>query len=262
VTAVCLLRFLNDLSHPAWWPGAVALVALTALIVWERRSASPLIDVRSLARNAALRGTYLRQMLVGLGMYAAMYSVTQWLQGSAGYSSSRTGLIMLPMSVAAMGLARLVSRRGWVRLPLLIGSLALVGGGLLMTVIHHGTGPVVLLVTTGVLGVPNGLCNFANQATLYVGTTAQDIGVAAGLLRTFGYIGAIFSSSVISLSFGHHVSDQGFHRTGWVVLALGALTALVTLLERTVPATVARGGDNNADSSDTASGPPARGDHR
>ncbi|GAA3586888.1 MFS transporter [Amycolatopsis ultiminotia] len=245
LSVVCLLQFLNDLDRPAWPLGAIALAALTGLIWWERRSASPLIDVRSLARNPALRRTYLRQLLVGLGIYASMYSLTQWLEGSAGYSSFQAGMIMLPMSAVSMILARFVSTRGWVRWPLLTGNVALAGGGLLMLTAHASSPLAVILLTTGVLGFPNGLCNFANQTTLFVQTAAEEVGVAAGLLRTFGYIGAIFSSSVISLSFGDHVTDSGFHRMGWVVLALGALTVLATLLDRTIPTTVAQ--DNGPD---------------
>ncbi|CAK7286306.1 MFS transporter [Streptomyces misionensis JCM 4497] len=244
LSVVCLLQFLNDLDHPAWPLGAVALVTLAALIRWERRTASPLIDVRSLARNPALRRTYVRQLLVGLGMYASMYSLTQWLEGSGGYSSFQTGLIMLPMSAVSMVLARFVSTRGWVRRPLLTGTLALAAGGLLMLTAHEGSPLALILLTTGVLGCPNGLCNFANQTTLFVQTSADEVGVAAGLFRTFGYIGAIFSSSVISLSFGDHVTDAGFHRMGWIVLALGALTLLATLFDRTIPATVAQDNDS------------------
>ncbi|MET8553784.1 MFS transporter [Streptomyces sp. NPDC004959] len=253
LSVVCLLQFLNDLDHPAWPLGALAFVTLAALIWWERRTVSPLIDVRSLARNPALRRTYTRQLLVGLGVYASMYSLTQWLEGSAGYSSFQVGLIMLPMSAVSMILARLVSTRGWVRRPLLTGNLALVGGGLLMLTAHKGSPLVLVLLTTGVLGFPNGLCNFANQTTLFVQTSADEVGVAAGLFRTFGYIGAIFSSSVIALSFGDHVTDAGFHHMGWIVLALGALTVLTTLFDRTIPTTVSQDkGPGTAGNSGTA----------
>jgi MFS family permease len=238
VTVIGLLQFLNDLAHPTWWLGVVALVALVALLLWERRASSPLINVRSLARNAALRRTYLRQVLVGLGVYAAMYAVTQWLEGSAGYSAFQAGLIMLPMSVVSMVLARIVSTRGWVRWPLLGGAVALTLGGVVMSLAHSDTGLPLLLAMTGILGVTNGLGNFANQATMYVQTTAEEIATAAGLFRTFGYLGAIFSSSVITLSFGDHVTDTGFHHMGWIVIALGALTTLVAVLDRTVPTSV------------------------
>ncbi|MFJ4678071.1 MFS transporter [Kitasatospora sp. NPDC088783] len=246
VSVVGLLLFLNDLEHPAWPLGLVALLAAIALTVWERRAGSPLIDVRALARSAALRRTYVRQMLVGLGVYTSMYAITQWLEGSAGYSSFQSGLIMLPLSVVSMALARIVSTRGWVRRPLVTGAVALALAGATMAAADSDGGLVLPLVMTAALGFTNGLCNFANQTTLYVQTTGDDIAVASGLFRTFGYIGAIFSSSVISLAFGDRVTDAGFHHMGWVVAALGALTTLITLLDRTVPASVA-GPDRHAD---------------
>ncbi|MCU1403337.1 MAG: transporter, partial [Microbacteriaceae bacterium] len=61
---------------------------------------------------------------------------------------------------------------------------------------------MVMIGMSLLLGFTNGLSGFANQATLYVQAPAEEIAVASGLYRTAGYIGAIFSSSLIGIVFG------------------------------------------------------------
>jgi len=80
---VTLLIFLSELTAPAWLLLAVSLALIAALVLWERRTAQPMIDVRMLARNAPLQRTYLRQTLIGLGIYTALYGSSQWMEQSA-----------------------------------------------------------------------------------------------------------------------------------------------------------------------------------
>ncbi|HEY0261191.1 MAG TPA: MFS transporter [Lacisediminihabitans sp.] len=237
VAIVSLLLFLSDLTTPVWWLLAVSLVLIAALVLWERRTAQPLIDVRMLARNAPLQRTYLRQTLIGLGIYTALYGSSQWMEQSAGLSPLAVGLILLPLSGASIVLARLNSNRGWIRWPLIAGAVALVLTGGVILLITHSSGILVLalIAMSLMFGVTNGFSGFANQAALYLQAPAKEIAVAAGLYRTFAYIGAIFSSSLIGIVFGSTVTDAGFHRLGWVIIGIGAASALLTVLDRRIP---------------------------
>jgi hypothetical protein len=85
------------------------------------------------------------------------------------------------------------------------------------------------------LGFTNGFSGFANQATLYTQTPADEIAVASGLYRTFGYIGAIFSSSLIGITFGPAATDSGLHALAWVLGGLGAAVLALTVLDRSIP---------------------------
>src|SRR5450830_662810 len=64
--------------------GRATVSHAVALVHWERRSRSPLIDVRMLAKNAPLQRTYLRQILTYLATYAVMYGSSQWMEQSKG----------------------------------------------------------------------------------------------------------------------------------------------------------------------------------
>jgi predicted MFS family arabinose efflux permease len=237
-TTVGLLIFLADVRRPTWWLLVAALLALALLITRERRAASPLIDVRMLAANRALLNTYVRNVLLGLGIATSLYGASQWMEASAGYSPFAVGLILLPLSGVSIVLARLCSSRGWVRYPLILGAGALVLTGGLLLVIDHRSGVLPLVGMSMLFGLTSGLCSFANQAVLYVQAPAESIAVASGLFRTFNYLGAIFSAGVIGLAFGDHATDAGLHHLAWVVIAIGAGSLALTLTDRYLPRSV------------------------
>jgi MFS family permease len=231
-----LLVFLSDLAAPRWWLLAAAFILGAAFARWERRSAHPLIDVAALARNRQLLGTYSRQTLVSLANYTALYGISQWMEGAAHYSASQVGLILVPLSAVSILAAWLVSGRGWVRWPLIITGAVLVAAGGVMLAITDSSSVVMLIGMTLLLGVANGLSGFANQAALYVQTPADEIAVAFGLYRTFAYIGAIFSASLIGLAFGATATDHGFHLVAYVIVAIGAAVLLLSAFDHTLPA--------------------------
>jgi MFS family permease len=207
-----------------------------ALITWERRVPRPLIDVRLLGRNQALLRTYLRQALVALGIYTALYGSSQWMEQSAHYTASQVGLILLPLSGLSIVIARLGSGRGWVRWPLILSAGALILTGGVMLLITHESNVLVLIGMSLLFGFTNGFGGFANQAALYVQSPADEIAVASGLYRTFAYFGAIFSSSLIAIAFGSAATDIGFHTVAWVIGGIGVALLLLTILDNKIPA--------------------------
>jgi MFS family permease len=234
-TITSLLVFLSRLAAPDWWLLGVAVALGAALVWWERRTRQPLVDVRMLVRNGPLLRTYLRQAIVSLGIYTALYGTSQWMEQAAHYTASQVGLIMLPLSAASIVVARLVSTRGYLRVPLILTGVAMLLTGAVMLLIDH-TSPVVLLIAMSLLfGLANGFGGFANQAALYVQAPAADVAVASGLFRTFAYFGAIFSASLIGIAFGTAATDVGFHVVAMVTIGIGIAVTLLTVLDRAVP---------------------------
>ena len=235
-----LLVFLGNLTTPAWWLLAVFAVLLAALLLWERRVPSPLLDVRMLARNRPLQRTYLRQLLIGLGTYAALYGTSQWMEQSAGLNPLDVGLILVPFSAVSIVLARISSGRGWIRGPLTITGISLIATALVVLSLDHNSPVWALVAMTLLFGITNGLSSFANQASLYVFAPAAEIAVASGLYRTFSYIGAIFSSSLIGLTFGRAAPDAGLHARAWVLVAIGSVVVMLVVFDRALPRTANR----------------------
>ncbi|GGF35888.1 MFS transporter [Subtercola lobariae] len=235
-----LLIFLGSLAAPIWWLLPVVVVLLAGLIVWERRAASPLVDVRMLGANRPLQRTYIRQTLVALGTYSTLYGTSQWMEQSRHLDPTSVGLILLPLSGLSIVIARVVSGRGWIRWPLILGSVALLAAAGVMFTITSEASILVLIGMSLLFGFMNGFSGFANQAALYTQAPAAEIAVASGLYRTFAYIGAIFSSSLITITFGSAATDAGFHTLAWVMAGIGVVVLLLTVFDRAIPRVAAK----------------------
>ncbi|MEB3960270.1 MFS transporter [Streptomyces kunmingensis] len=227
-----LVFFLLDLAHPLWWLLAPFAVITAALLWWQLRCRTPFIDVRTLAANGPLARTYLRHGLSYLLIYCVMYGYTQWLEEGRGYSSGHTGLLMLPMSVAALLCSLLGARTKGIRAPLTVACVLLTAGAGLLTVVSGSTPLVVLLLAGACFGIPQGLIGTSNQAAVQEYAPAADIGSAAGLQRTAQYIGAITASSLIALAYGQRADDGGLHLMAGASVVLGVLLVALTLTDR------------------------------
>ncbi|WP_371540216.1 MFS transporter [Streptomyces sp. NBC_00466] len=235
-TLTALVFFLLDLSHPVWWLlGPVAVLA-AVLTWWQLRCPDPFIDLRMLGRNHALARTYLRHGLSYLVIYCVMYGFTQWLEEGRGFSSLHTGLLMLPMSVAALVCSLLGARTKGIRAPLTTAAVLVTAGSALLILASGATPVAVLLITGACFGIPQGLIGTSNQAAVYQYAPADAVGSAAGLQRTAQYIGAITASSLIALAYGQRASDGGLHLMAAVSVVLGLVLVALTVSDRALRA--------------------------
>lgn len=226
----CLVVFLLNLRHPTWWLLAPVVVLSAVLTRWQLRHPSPFIDLRMLGANRALARTYLRHGLSYLVVYCVMYGFTQWLEEERGFSSLHTGLVMLPMSLAALVCSLIGARTKGIRAPLTVAAVLLTAGSALLLCTSGSTPFAVLLLAGACFGVPQGLMGTANQAAVQQYAPADAIGSAAGLQRTAQYLGAITASGLIGLAYGQRADDGGLHLMGAVgaVLALGLIILTVS----------------------------------
>jgi hypothetical protein len=100
--------FLMSLDHPNW-PFLALSVPLGFLLTRHSfRTNQPFLNIRMLVSNIPLSVTYLRYGATNLMSYCMLYGFSQWLQTGPGFSSTKAGLITLPMS----GLAALSALAG------------------------------------------------------------------------------------------------------------------------------------------------------
>ncbi|TCN36889.1 sugar phosphate permease [Kribbella orskensis] len=243
MTAVMLI-LLSLADHPLWWLLAVAIPVGVIFVVWERRAASPFVDVRLLATSATLSMSYLRTMLTYVAFYAIFYGLPGWLEQSRKLDPSKVGLVVLPIAaigaLTVIGATRLARSRGPGPL-LLIGSAGLLVGGSALTFgVHSGTPIVVLVLVSAVLGIPNGFNGLGNQLAVYSAAPAEETGAAAGLFRTSQYVGANLAAAAIALVYSGPATDAGLHRLGYLVVGIAALLLVDALRQsRSGPASVA-----------------------
>lgn len=227
-----LVFFLLDLAHPLWWLLAPFAALSGVLVRWQLRTPAPFIDLRMLAANAALSRTYLRHGISYLLIYCVMYGYTQWLEEARGYSSGHTGLLMLPMSLAALVCSLLGARTKGIRGPLVLACVLLTAGAGLLFLLSGDTPVAVLLLAGACFGVPQGLIGTSNQAAVQAYAPPESVGAAAGLQRTAQYLGAITASSLIALAYGQSADDRGLHLMAAVAAVLGVLLIVLTVTDR------------------------------
>ncbi|MGA5631964.1 MFS transporter [Streptomyces lydicamycinicus] len=231
-----LLVFLTGLPHVDWSVLGLAVVIGVGLVWWELRVRRPFFDVRLLAANPALTRTYLRFALAGLCVYTVLYGLTQWLQAGRSMSSEEAGLLLLPMSALSALIARPISQRNLVRMPLILAAVSCLAASAGVLALTANTPVVWIVAITLLFGITLGTTLSANQTTLYTQVGTGEIGTAAGLFRTFGFLGSIASSALISAVFHTQVNDHRLHLIALIMVTVSVLGLLVVVTDRTVMA--------------------------
>jgi MFS family permease len=217
----------------------VALIALAAaaalflaLVLWELRAAHPFVDVRMLVRNGPLTRTYLRYALVALCVYVVLYGITQWLEAGRGISALGAGLLLLPMSVISGIVVAPISRRNLVRGPVVVAALATFGGAAGVLFLTSQTSVVWIVLITLLFGIALGTAASGNQTALYTQAPPDQLGVASGLFRTFGYVGSIASSAITGIVFHNGVSDDGVHLIALIMIGVAVIAVALSIFDR------------------------------
>lgn len=228
------LLFLMAPRTSSWYLLLIAAVAAAALVARELRVNDPFLDLRMLAANGPLLVTYARHALTCTVSYSVLYGFTQWLEQGRGLGESAAGLVLLPMSLVAIGVATATGRRKGIRAKLVVGSTAMAVGSALLLLLGPHTPAWALIGVVLVYGVPQGLNSLANQNALYHQAPADRIGTASGLLRTFQYSGAMLASAVIAAVFTTGATSAGLHVLALVMLGCALLLLAASVLDRSL----------------------------
>ncbi|MFD1673885.1 MFS transporter [Alicyclobacillus fodiniaquatilis] len=236
MTIAALMTFLFSLPHPLWIALGLSVVLCVMLIWWELRAKHPFIDVRMLASNLALTRTYARFASLMLCLYTVLYGVTEWIGAARGASALEAGLLILPMSVLSALVVGPVSKRNLVRGPLIVAAVSCIVASIGVLFLTTSTPIIWILLVTLIFGVTMGTMSSSNQTALYMQVSADQIGTASGLFRTFGYIGSIASSALIGIVFHTKVSDSGLHHIAIIMIAVSFIAMVMTIADRRLKA--------------------------
>ena len=189
------------------WTSGVSLgpligggVALAAFVWSEHRVAAPLLPLR-VVLDRRRGGSYLAVLTLAVGMFAALFFLTFYLQDVRAYSPVKAGLAFLPLTVGLMSGVRMVtpllSRASAVTL-LPLGLLTIAVGLALLAFVRVDSSywlhilPVFLLVGMGTGWV---LVTANSTATLNAG---PDTAVAGATVMTSQQIGASLGTALLS----------------------------------------------------------------
>ncbi|APY90041.1 MFS transporter [Streptomyces alfalfae] len=246
VTLMLALALAPDIGSRPLVLGAVVVVLAAFVIAWvavERRAASPMVDLRMLARPAVWKSCVLT-FVICVGTSVAVYLVPQLFAVSDdaygfGASATAIGFFLLPGAVAA-SLAGPISGLGVRR----FGSRAVVTTGVVMMVTALLALAAVhtqiwhLVVGKVLIALANGLCVTAMVTSTATSVERGDTGIATSLVlvtRVLGYaVGVQASGAILTAGTpsGSDVPAESSFVTGFVIA--GVVTALSLLVVRTM----------------------------
>ncbi|WP_329563742.1 MFS transporter [Kitasatospora sp. NBC_01266] len=221
---------------------AVALAALVAFPLWERRHREPLLDLRFF-RSAPFSGATVIAVCAFASLGGFLFLNTLYLQDVRHYSPVEAGLWTLPIAgftlVCAPISGRIVGSRG-PRLPLLVAGPALAASGLLLTRLTATSSPALLLTAYSLFGLGFGLVNAPITNAAVSGMPRSQAGVAAAVASTSRQVGQSLGVAVLGTVVTAAVVapfDTGFapasHAAWWIIAGLGATITLLGLLTTT-----------------------------
>ncbi len=109
------------------WLAAIALVGLVVFLWSELRAERPAVDLR-LFRNIPFASATFLGGVLGMGLYGALFLLPLFLQELLGYPAMKSGLALMPRSLA-MAVVMPIAGRMYNR----VGPRALVGAGLVVS---------------------------------------------------------------------------------------------------------------------------------
>ena len=234
--------------------GAIAIALLAAFVARQARTANPLVPLR-IFRSRNVSGANIVQMLMVAGLFGMFFLGVLYLQGILGYDAIETGLAFLPVSVLigvlSLGFSPRLNERFGARAVLLVGLVLLVAALGLFARAPLDAGYVVDLLPTMILfGIGAGLAFPALMTLAMSGATAEDSGLASGLVNTSLQVGGAVGLAVLATLAGTRTENlladgepaaealTGGYRFAFVVAA--GIVAVAVVLASTVLRSEAR----------------------
>lgn len=188
---------------------AVAVVALIALIVVERRASEPVLPLRLFkSRNFVLINAV--GFLQGFAMFGAMTFIPMYQQIVQGLGPTESGLLLVPMMLGSMvcslAAGQIVTRTGRYKFFPIAGSAVMFAGIALLTQLTSDTSLVRMSLFMVVLGLGLGLLMQITMLVAQNSAPQRDIGVASSTATFLRSIGGSFGVAMFGAIFAHQLT--------------------------------------------------------
>jgi EmrB/QacA subfamily drug resistance transporter len=235
-------------------PIVVGVLLVAAFIVWESRTASPMLPLEFF-RNRTFALTNVASLFMSFGMFGSIFFLAQFFQTVQGYSPLQSGLRILPWTAMPMLIAPLAGavsdRIGGQRL--MAAGLALQAAGLLwIAAISTTTTPYIDLVGPFMLSGFGMSLFFAPVANVVLSAVRPEHeGKASGANNAIRELGGVFGVAVLAAVFsrvgGYQTAEAFTHgmtvavTIGGSLVGVGALAALLANTREKRPALALEG---------------------
>jgi len=180
-------------NFDTWFSLGVGAALLLVFVLWQRRSAHPLLPLR-IVKDRTRGGSLVALFFTNIGIFSISLFLAYYLQNTLGYSPMKTGLLFLPLvaalafsaSLASARLLALVGPRPLVPVGMLLGMMGMILFTKLPAHADYLGHVMPGLIVTG-LGL--GLIYAPSTATATAGIEPRDAGAASAMVSTAQQIG-------------------------------------------------------------------------
>ena len=207
-SAVYGMLLLPDRSGIAWMILAVACAVLFRW--WERRTASPLMDLSVFSGNR----TFVFSNVAAMINYGATFGVgvllSLYLQYIRGFSAETTGLILIAQPVVQVVFSLIAGRLSDRVEPRIIATAGMAATtlGLFIFVFLTPSTPLWLIVgSLMILGLGYGTFSPPNTNAIMSSVAKEHLGIASGMNATMRYLGQLLSMAIAMISFSLFIGN-------------------------------------------------------
>ncbi|MCK5212667.1 MAG: MFS transporter [Dehalococcoidia bacterium] len=189
---------------------AVGMIALAVLIVVERRSETPLVDIALFRTNVVFAMSNVAGLLNYSATFATAFLLSLYLQIVTGLSPGRAGLVLISMPLVQAIVSPLAGRLSDRIEPRILASsgMALSALALLAMSRLDANTPVQHIVAALLLfGLGVGLFSSPNTNAVMTSVPPQKYGLASATLATMRQIGMVLSMALATLVIGSYIGE-------------------------------------------------------
>jgi MFS family permease len=221
--------------------GLGGVAALVALLVWERRTATPMLPLDIFASRQFSAANVVTFVVYG-ALGGSLFLMPIQLQRVVGYSPLASGVALVPITVVMLLLSaragRLASRIG-PRLPMTLGPLGVAAGFVLLSRIGPGASyPVDILPASIVYGLGLTLTVAPLTATVLAAAPAEHAGIASAVNNDVARTAGLLAVAVLPVAAGLSGAgaleparfDAGFRTAMLIAAALCAAGGVLSWL--------------------------------
>ncbi|OZM73811.1 MFS transporter [Amycolatopsis antarctica] len=180
-------------------PLAIGVAALTGFILWERRAASPMLDV-TLFANKHFTGAVASGALIAFALAGSMFLFTQYLQFVLGYDPLEAGFRVMPLALSVLVInavsPKVLALLGAAR-TVLIGLCVVAAGFVALSTVSADGGYAPTLVGMILIGMGVGVAMPASANALMSAIPPERAGIASGLMSTLQEAGNALGVAIL-----------------------------------------------------------------
>lgn len=209
------VSFVDDAFAWASWPTAVmvggSIVILTLALWVEARVEEPLVPLEILMQRPVILAI-VGSLAAGTAMFGVSVFLSQYFQIARGHTPTEAGLLAIPMMVgilvASLIGGHMLSRKGYIKPYLMVGSIMLTLGlaGLGMS----GTTTSLLFVSAAMILIGAGIGLTGQNFTLLVQNSVaqRDLGAATSTVSFFRSLGGTIGVAVLGAILARQVDNR------------------------------------------------------